>query len=58
MFTVNQDADQWHVLAARRDRGSLYSVSEHVAPPYGYRKVRRNLDRILRGLVVVRPTAA
>jgi len=58
VFNVNQDADQWHVLYAWRYRGSLYSVSEHVAPPYGYRKVRQNLDRILRSLVVVRPTAA
>ena len=35
--------------------GSLYTVSEHVAPPFGYRKVRRNLDRILRNLVARAP---
>lgn len=58
VFTVNQDADQWHILYAWRYRGSLFTVSEHVAPPYNYRKVRQNLDRILRGLVVVHPTAA
>jgi hypothetical protein len=56
VYNVNQDADQWHVLYAWRRGGSLYSVSEHVAPPLSYRKVRRNLDRILRNLVLVRPT--
>jgi hypothetical protein len=56
VFNVNQDADQWHVLYAWRYRGSLYTVSEHVAPPFGYHKVRQNLDRMLRNLVVVRPT--
>jgi hypothetical protein len=56
VYNVNQDADQWHVLYAWRYRGSLYTVSEHVAPPFGYRKVRQNLDRILRTLVVVRPS--
>jgi hypothetical protein len=55
-YNVNQDADQWHVLYAWRHEGSLYTVSEHVAPPLNYRKVRRYLDRILRGLVVVQPT--
>jgi hypothetical protein len=55
VFNVNQDADQWHVLYAWRHRGSLYTVSEHVAPPFTYRKVRQTLDRILRGLVLVRP---
>jgi hypothetical protein len=55
VYNVNQDADQWHVLYAWRQGGSLYTVSEHVAPPLTYRKVRRYLDRILRGLVVVRP---
>jgi hypothetical protein len=56
VYNVNQDADQWHVLYAWRHEGSLYTVSEHVAPPLNYRKVRRYLDRILRGLVVVQPT--
>jgi hypothetical protein len=55
VFNVNQDADQWHVLYAWRYRGSLYTVSEHVAPPFDYRKVRQNLDHMLRNLVVVRP---
>lgn len=55
VYNVNQDADQWHVLYAWRHEGSLYTVSEHVAPPLTYRKARRYLDRILRGLVVVQP---
>jgi hypothetical protein len=57
VFTVNQDADQWHVLYAWRRAGSLYTVSEHVAPPVNYTKVRRYLDRMLRGFVLVRPKA-
>jgi hypothetical protein len=56
VYNVNQDADQWHVLYAWRHEGSLYTVSEHVAPPLSYRKARRFLDRILRGLVLVQPT--
>ena len=57
VYNVNQDADQWHVLYAWRANGGLYAVSEHVAPPFGYRKVRHALDRILRGLVLIRPTS-
>jgi hypothetical protein len=57
VYNVNQDADQWHVLYAWRANGGLYAVSEHVAPPFGYRKVRQALDRILRGLVLIRPTS-
>jgi hypothetical protein len=56
VYNVNQDADQWHVLYAWKHQGSLYTVSEHVAPPVTYRKARRYLDRILRGLVLVQPT--
>lgn len=55
VYTVNQDADQWHVLYAWRHDGSLYTLSEHVAPPYGYAGVRRNLDRMLRNLVLLEP---
>jgi hypothetical protein len=56
VYNVNQDADQWHVLYAWRHRGSLYTASEHVAPPLTYRKVRRYLNRIVRNLVLVRPS--
>lgn len=55
IYTVNQDADQWHVLYAWRHGGSLYTVSEHVAPPLDYQKVVANLDRMLRTLVLVEP---
>jgi hypothetical protein len=57
VYNVNQDADQWHVLYAWHHNGSLYTVSEHVAPPLNYRKVRRYLNRIMRNLILVRPTA-
>ena len=55
VYTVNQDADQWHVLYAWRRKGSLYTLSEHVAPPYSFSRVVRNLDRMLRNLVLVEP---
>jgi hypothetical protein len=55
VYTVNQDADQWHVLYAWRHGGSLYTVSEHVIKPYTYRQVVANLDRLLAGLVLVQP---
>ncbi len=58
VYDVNQDADQWHVLYAWHYAGGLYTVSEHVAPPFGYRKVRQNLDRMLRGLVPIKPTTS
>jgi hypothetical protein len=58
VYNVNQDADQWHVLYAWHYAGGLYTVSEHVAPPFGYGRVRQNLDRMLRGLVLIRPTAS
>jgi hypothetical protein len=55
VYTVNQDADLWHVLYAWHFRGGLYTVSEHVAQPLTYKKVVANLHRMLRGLVVVEP---
>jgi hypothetical protein len=55
VYRVNQDADQWHILLAWRHNGSLYTVSEHVITPYTYRQVVKNLDRILAGLVLLRP---
>jgi hypothetical protein len=57
VFTANQGADAWHVLYAWRQNGSLYSISEHVAPPYSPTQVVRNLDRILRNLVAIKPSA-
>jgi hypothetical protein len=55
VYRVNQDADQWHILLAWKHAGSLYTVSEHVIRPYTYRQVVKNLDRILAGLVLLRP---
>jgi len=55
MFTVNHGADSWHLLFAWHRRGSLYTISEHVAPPLTYTQVVVNLKRMLDGLVLVRP---
>ena len=55
VYTVNQGADQWHVLYAWRLDGSLYTLSQHVAPPLSYAKVVANLDRELASLELVRP---
>jgi hypothetical protein len=55
LYTVNRDADQWHLLYAWRRHGSLYALSEHVAPPFGYQRVLQNLNRMFRQLVLVEP---
>ena len=39
MYTVNHGADSWHVLFAWHRGGSLYTLSEHVAPPLSFSKV-------------------
>jgi len=54
-YTVNQDADQWHVLYAWTHRGSLYTLSQHVAPPLTFPMVVRDLNRELASLVLVEP---
>lgn len=55
VYTVNQGADQWHILYGWRFRGSLYTISEHVAPPVNDAKARVYLVRALTGLVLVEP---
>jgi hypothetical protein len=55
VYRVNQDADQWHILLAWRSNHSLYTVSEHVIPPYTYAQIVKNLHRLLKSLVLVRP---
>ncbi len=55
LYTVNRDADQWHLLYAWRRNGSLYTVSEHVAPPFGYQRVLQNLNRMMQNLVLIQP---
>ena len=57
VFTANQGADQWHVLYAWRRNGTLYTLSEHVAEPYGVEEVISHLDRMMRRLVLVPPSA-
>jgi hypothetical protein len=54
-YTVNQGADQWHVLYAWTYKGGLYTASQHVAPPLTFPKAERYLDRILRNLVRIEP---
>src|SRR5262249_15040009 len=55
VYTVNQDADLWHVLYAWHYRGGLYTISQHVAKPLTYPQVIQSLNHILRSLVLVRP---
>lgn len=54
-YTVNQDADQWHVLYAWHHNGSLYALSQHVAPPLTFPQVVQSLNRMLASLVLVQP---
>jgi hypothetical protein len=56
LYTVNQDADAWHLLLAWRHQGSLYTLSEHLAPPLDYRKLLMYLKHELRSLVLVEPS--
>jgi hypothetical protein len=56
VYTVNRDADQWHVLYAWKRKGTLYTVSEHVAPPLTFSRVVRNLDRLVETAALVEPT--
>jgi hypothetical protein len=55
LYTVNQDADQWHLLYAWRFHGALYTVSQHSLTPYTGSRLERSLRKLLAGLVVVRP---
>lgn len=56
VYQVNEGADQWHILLAWKYRGSLYTVSEHVIKPYRFStQVKKNLTRLVNGLVLVRP---
>jgi hypothetical protein len=56
LYTVNQDADQWHLLLAWKANGGLYTVSEHLAPPLTYKHLVQYLKHELRSLVLVRPS--
>jgi len=56
VYQVNQGADQWHIVLGWHFDNSLYTISEHVIPPYVFSsQVKRNLARLLKSLVLVRP---
>jgi hypothetical protein len=55
LYTVNQDADLWHVLLLWHRYGNLYTLSEHVAPPLTYDHVVRYLKQELAALVLIKP---
>ncbi len=55
LYTVNRGPDQWHLLYAWKYRGSLYTVSQHVAAPLTYSQVSGDLKRMLNELVLVEP---
>ena len=55
LYTVGRDADEWHLSYLWRFGGATYVVGAHVAPPLTYAKVKRNVERMLRGLVRVEP---
>ncbi len=57
LYRVNQDADAWHALLLWRKDGTLYTLSEHVAPPLTFNHVVRYLKQELSSLVLVRPAA-
>jgi hypothetical protein len=54
-YTVNQDADEWHIALLWHKYGNLYTLSEHVAPPLSADHVMRYLKQELRALVLYRP---
>ncbi len=55
LYTVNQDADEWHALLLWRADGNLYTLSEHVAPPLTFDHVVRYLTQELAALVRITP---
>jgi hypothetical protein len=58
VYTVNQDADSWHYLVLWHRYGTLYTLSEHVAPPLTGQRVRQYLKHELASLVLFRPSAS
>jgi len=55
LYTANLDADQWHVLYAWHQNGSLYTASMHVAAPYQYARALTAIRHVVRSLVPIRP---
>ena len=56
LYTVNQDADAWHLLYLWHHNNSLYTLSEHLSPPLDYRKLMSYLKHELGTLVLVHPS--
>ena len=56
LYTVNQDADTWHLLLLWHHNDGLYTLSEHLAPPLDYKKVIAYLKQELAGLVLIAPS--
>lgn len=54
----NQDMDAWHAALLWRRHGTLYTLSEHVAPPLTYNKTVAYLKRELASLVLIRPESS
>ncbi len=55
VYTVNQDADAWHILLLWHAHDGLYTLSEHLAPPLTYNKLLKYLRHELSQLVVIEP---
>jgi len=55
VYTVNQDADEGHVLYAWRYRDSLYTLAHHAEHSLTRRVAVWNLDRMLRSFARVEP---
>jgi len=55
LYTVNLDADTWHLLLLWHHKGGLYTLSEHLAPPLDYKHVIEYLKLELRSLVLIAP---
>jgi hypothetical protein len=51
----NQDMDAWHAVLLWRKGGTLYTLSEHVAPPLTFNKTVSYLKRELASLAVINP---
>jgi hypothetical protein len=51
----NQDMDAWHAVLLWRKGGTLYTLSEHVAPPLTFDKTVSYLKRELGSLVLIEP---
>jgi hypothetical protein len=51
----NQDMDAWHAVLLWHRNGTMYTLSEHVAPPLTFNKTVSYLKRELASLVLVKP---